>query len=126
MYRSFLVSIVCFISIGSFAQIQRTTTNTYAPLPKSDSAATVATGKSNKEVFKELDLTKEQRDKLKTIKKEAKSQKEAVLNNDNLKGMEKMQQLKMIKQNADAEIKKILTEEQWQKFINERKLKSTE
>lgn len=122
---------ICFIAINCSAQIQRTAVSTYSKIsPKDPSDTTFKSGsvnaKNQKQIFREIGLRKEQKDKLKTIRQNAKSQKEAIINNDSITNKEKGNKLKLIRQETDAAIKNILTAEQWEKFEAERAAKKSD
>lgn len=99
----------------SFGQIQRNVVK-----QKSDSATTnpvpAKENESRKEILKELDLTKEQKVKLKEVNQSMKASKEAIENNMELSDIQKKEKLKALKKEQMSKIQSILTEEQKIKF----------
>lgn len=71
---------------------------------------------SRKERFKELDLTKEQKGKLKEITQSGKAAKEAIENNAALSEDDKKKQLRNLQREQAQKIQAILTPEQRAKF----------
>lgn len=71
---------------------------------------------NRKEKMKELDLTKEQRGKMKEIMQSGKATKEAIENNAQLSDQEKKKQLREFKQTQAQKVQAILTPEQLAKF----------
>jgi Spy/CpxP family protein refolding chaperone len=94
MKKPLIILILSFVSLISFAQIERT------PVKRSDSAAgnqqamTRADRLGKKDMMKDLDLSKEQRSKLKDIRQSGKTKKEAIESNDKLSEDEKKKQLR--------------------------------
>ena len=72
-------------------------------------------------MFRELDLTKEQRAKMKEINQSMKTSKEAIENDATLSETEKKQKLKTLRKEQAVKIQEILTEEQKIKFRELRK-----
>jgi len=115
------VSILFFafvlISFFASAQIERKPT-----VVKADSATTAgqAGNAAKKEKFKDrlkdLDLTKDQRSKLKEIKKADQAARAAIENNMQLSDEEKKKQYRELKKSQAQKIQSILTPEQIQKF----------
>ena len=102
----------------SFAQVQRTKT---ASKQSSDSLSatmeTKQTGKLKKrQMMRELDLTKEQKGKLKEIKQANKAKTEEVLNNDKLTQEEKDAKLKTLHQQQAKNTLTVLNDEQKDKI----------
>ena len=99
----------------SFGQIQRNVVK-----QKSDSASAnpfpSKENESRKEILKELDLTKEQKVKLKEVNQLMKASKEAIENNMELSEIQKKEKLKVLKKEQMSKIQSILTEEQKIKF----------
>ena len=69
-----------------------------------------------KEKIRELDLTREQRGKMKEIMQSGKATKEAIENNAQLSDQEKKKQLREFKQTQAQKVQAILTPEQLAKF----------
>lgn len=112
---SLILFLFCFM-ITAAAQVERkpavvtkTDTVSFSPAGKNDQ-------KSRKDMLKELDLTKEQRSKLKEIRRENMAKKEAIENNSQLTEQEKKKQLKDLQQEQAKNIQAILTDEQKEKF----------
>ncbi|HTB53469.1 MAG TPA: hypothetical protein VK718_11915 [Ferruginibacter sp.] len=113
MRKIIISTIVSFISLASFAQVQRD-----APLPgvaQSDSTST-----SNKQSFwqqmQALDLTKDQRVQLRQIRQTNKATRETILSNDSLTEDQKKMQLKELRKETVKNIHAILTDDQWGKL----------
>ncbi len=109
------IGLLMMISCTCFAQIQRTVVK-----QKSDSTAVeqVPENKdgSRKEMFRELDLSKEQKAKMKEINQSMKASKEAIENDAVLSDTEKKEKLKLLRKEQTFKIQAILTEEQKIKF----------
>ena len=71
---------------------------------------------SQKDRLKELDLTKEQKAKVKEIRQAGKSAKEAIENNTQLLEEEKKKQLRNLQKTQAQKVQAILTPEQREKF----------
>lgn len=99
----------------SFGQIQKNVVK-----QKSDSVTSnpirAKENESRKEILKELDLTKEQKVKLKEVNQSMKASKEAIENNLELSDIQKQEKLKALKKEQMSKIQSILTEEQKIKF----------
>ena len=109
------IGLFIMISCTCFAQIQRTVVK-----QKPDSTATEQgpekKNESRKEIFRELDLTKEQRGKMKEINQSMKASKEAIENDAVLSDTEKREKLRSLRKEQAIKIQAILTEEQKIKF----------
>ncbi|MEP7163809.1 MAG: hypothetical protein ABI741_03895 [Ferruginibacter sp.] len=109
------IALCIMICNESHAQIQRTVVK-----QKPDSTATeqVADKKtdSRKEIFRELDLTKEQKVKMKEINQSMKASKETIENDAALSDPQKKEKLKTLRKEQAIKIQAILTEEQKIKF----------
>ena len=126
MKNIFLFITVCIFSTSAFAQVKRNVVPVDKSKFLSDSTNKNKQGvgnKKNKQLFKELGLSKEQAGKLKEIRQVNKAKRQAVNENDSLSGQEKRIQLKAINKNADETIKAILTEGQWKKYQEQKKKK---
>ena len=100
---------------GSMAQVQRT------PVKQKTDSSTVVTDPeknkgSRKEMFRELDLTKEQKMKMKEINQSMKASKESIENDTALSEIEKKEKLRALKKEHVQKIQALLTEEQKVKF----------
>lgn len=112
---SSIVVLFTLISFLSQAQVQR------APVKqRTDSVTTTAKiekdNKSKKEIFKELDLSREQKVKLKELNQSMKASKEALENDTALTEADKKAKLKVLKKEQAQKIQALLTEEQKIKF----------
>ena len=113
------ITCIIFLSLftlTAFAQIERKTV-----VVKSDSTqASVSDNKvdkqTRKERFKELDLTKEQKGKMKEIMQSGKAAKEAIENNTRLSEDDKKKQLRELQKAQAQKVQAILTPEQRDKF----------
>ena len=104
-------------SIISFAQVERKPT----PAKAADSASNAPAGKkmdrsNRKDLLKDLDLSREQKIKLKEIRQGNKTKKEAIENNSQLSEDEKKKQLRELQKEQAKSIQAILTDEQKEKF----------
>jgi Spy/CpxP family protein refolding chaperone len=117
--------LVLAIGIGmvslSFAQVQRKAT------VKTDTSATTqikpdaVAGK--KQMMRELDLSKEQKAKLKEIRQSGKAQKEAIEGDDKLSATEKETKLKALRKEQAKNTMAVLNEEQKARMMQMRKEK---
>ena len=71
---------------------------------------------SRRERFKELDLTREQKGKMKEIMQSGKASKEAIENNAQLSDQDKKKQMRELQRSQMEKIQAILTPEQVEKF----------
>lgn len=121
MKKATLLLAMYLITAVSFAQVRRN-----APLPKTkqsiDSVA-MADGKdtgnnklNQKQLLKELNLTKEQAVKMKEIRQNNKTKKEAILNDDSLTEEQQQTKLKQLRKETTAATDAILNEEQKEKM----------
>ena len=112
----FIVFFLLLNALSSSAQIERK-----PAAIKTDSAQAVSSDNkvdkhSRKERFKELDLTKEQKIKMKEIMQVNKAAKDAVENNAQLSDQDKKKQLRELQKAQMQKIQAILTPEQVEKF----------
>ena len=113
----YLFIILAFLlgNLSLSAQIERA-----VGVPKDTIAFTASNGKNNKQKQKdrleELNLTKEQKAKLKEIRQSGKAVKDAIENNTALSETEKKKQLRNLKMEQAQKVQGILTEEQKAKF----------
>lgn len=112
-----LILVLLLCSVISFAQIERKP----APARPADSVANnqpvSKMDKANrKDLLKDLDLTREQKGKLKEIRQAGKAKKEAIENNGQLSEDEKKKQLRELQKEQAKAIQAILTDEQKEKF----------
>ena len=71
---------------------------------------------SRKERFKELDLTREQKVKMKEIMQSGKAAKEAIENNTQLSDQDRKKQMRELQKSQMQKMQAILTPEQIEKF----------
>lgn len=114
-YTVILFSFLLF-SVFASAQIERK-----PAITKADSASTTSSsGKMNKQSkkdrIKDLDLTKEQKMKMREIKQSGKATKESIENNTSLSEEDKKEQLRALQIEQAQKIQEILTDEQKAKF----------
>lgn len=112
-----LILSLSFFAVSASAQIERKIVSV-----KPDSTQSVTTGdnkvdkQSRKERFRELDLTKEQKGKLKEITQSGKAARENIESNTQLSEDEKKKQLRELQRSQAQKIQAILTPEQREKF----------
>lgn len=116
MKISLIAFIISLLTISASAQIERKSVAV-----KTDSAQTTtnnnkADKQSRKERFKELDLTNEQKGKMKEIMQANKAAKEAIENNTNLSVQDKKKQLRDLQKSQMVKTQAILTPEQREKL----------
>jgi Spy/CpxP family protein refolding chaperone len=117
----FMVAISLMASL-SFAQVQRQKKEVI----KTDSAAagTVqkeTAGPNKREMMKELNLSKEQRSKLKEFRQSAQAKKAAIENDDKLSATEKEDKMKEVKKEQLKNTMSVLSPEQKMKLLKMRK-----
>lgn len=107
-----IVLILSLTACTASAQVER------KPVVMADSAQTTGNTdkQSRKERFRELNLTREQKSKLKEIMQANKAAKEAIENNTQLSDQEKKKQLRELQKTQMQKIQAILTPEQIEKF----------
>ncbi len=112
----FLVSTL--ISLLSMAQVQRTGT----PSRKTDSVATTqgvnnaGNDMNKKKMMRELDLTKEQKIKLKEVRQANKAKQESISNDDKLTPEQKDAKMRELRKAQAQNMQGILNEEQKEKM----------
>ena len=114
-----LILVLLFSSIISLAQVER------VPAKQADSvinksAVNTKDKPGKKDLVKELDLSREQKIKIKEIRQSGKAKKDAIENNDQLSTSEKKTQLREQQKEQAKNIQAILTEEQKEKFKTKR------
>ncbi|MFZ4057608.1 MAG: hypothetical protein ACOYKE_05690 [Ferruginibacter sp.] len=77
---------------------------------------------NQKEQLAKLQLTKEQRSKLKEVKQNLQTKKASIENDPTLSSVQRRQQMLALRKNANEEMSKILTPEQMEKFKANRKM----
>jgi Spy/CpxP family protein refolding chaperone len=113
------------LSAFSFAQVQRSKTTTLA---RPDSTLTgtekgKAGGMGKKQMMKDLNLSKEQKMKLKELRQSAQAKKQAIENDDKLSAPEKESKLKELHKEQAKNTMSILSPEQKVKMLKMRKEK---
>ena len=117
MKISLLAFALSLITLSALAQIERKP----VVAAKSDSTQTTTTDnkvdkQSRKERMRELDLTREQKGKMKEIMQANKAAKEAIENNTQLSEADKKKQMRELQKSIAQKIQAILTPEQMEKF----------
>ena len=115
MKISLLAFIVSLVSISVSAQIER------KPVARADSSYAInANGKpdqqSRKDRMRDLDLTREQKGKMKELRMSGKAAKDAIESNAQLSDAEKKKQLRDLQKGQLEKMQTILTSEQFEKF----------
>ena len=115
------IGIVLLMMAGfdSFAQIQRTVVKQKNDSTVTEQVNTKGDG-AKKQMLRELDLTRDQRAKMKEINQSMKASKGAIENDPALSEKQKKQKLKAFRQEQVAKIQAILTEEQKINFREQR------
>jgi Spy/CpxP family protein refolding chaperone len=116
MKISLIAFILSLVTISASAQIERKPV-----VAKVDSTQTTGTDnkgnkQSRKERFRELDLTREQKGKMKEIMQSGKAAKEAIKDNAQLSELDKKKQMHELQKEQMQKIQAILTPEQLEKF----------
>ncbi len=116
MKITFIILTFTFAALTTTAQIERKSV-----VVKADSAQTAGNDnkvdkQTRKDRFKELDLTREQKGKLKEIMQTNKAAKEAIENNAQLSDQDKKKQMRALQKDQMQKIQVILTPEQREKF----------
>ena len=117
---SFFIIVICVFAAS--AQIQRT-----KPVNSKFDSATIATQvapnevtkstkKQNRELFKELDLSRTQMKQLKEMRQDAKTKKQTIESNTQLSDAETKQQTREFKKGQLKKMQQILTPEQLSKL----------
>lgn len=115
MKKYIVTALAVMTGFISSAQIQRTVVK-QKPDSVSSVPAPVQKNDSGKEIFKELDLTKEQRGKLREINQSMKASKEALESDTTMNDESRKEKLKALRKEHRSKIQAILTEEQKIKF----------
>ncbi len=111
-----IIMLLVLGSLSSTAQVER---KTQSVKPDSTNATTVKNKndkQSQKDRLKDLDLTREQKAKVKEIRQAGKAAKDAIENNADLAEADKKKQLRNLQREQAQKIQAILTEEQKVKF----------
>jgi len=116
MKSSIILLSVLLAGLTASAQIERKPVIIKADSSQAATNDNKVDKQSRKERFKELDLTKEQKGKLKEINQSGKAAKETIENNAQLTEEEKKKQLRNLQREQAQKIQAILTPEQREKF----------
>lgn len=108
--------ILSLVTISASAQIERKPVVVKPDSAQTMSSETKVDKQSRKERFKELDLTREQKSKLKEIMQSGKAAKDAIENDTKLSDEEKKKQKRALQKAQMLKIQAILTPEQLGKF----------
>lgn len=114
-----IAGIVLFFSLTALtasAQVERKPVVVKADSTRTNGTGNKADKQNRKERFKELDLTRAQKIKMKDIMQANKAAKEAIENNTLLADQDKKRQLRELKKAQVQKIQAILTPEQVEKF----------
>ena len=112
-----LILALLFSSLISFSQVERKSSSVIQPDSIDNKPLERAMDKPNrKDLLKELNLTREQKIKLKDIRQANMAKKEAIENNSQLSDAEKKTQLRGLQKEQAQNIQNILTDEQKEKF----------
>ncbi len=110
-----ILALLLFSGLISQAQIERKPAARADSL-KTEKAIAEKEKPAVKEVLRQLDLTREQRIRLKQIRDDNQAKKAAIENNTGLNDEQKKKQLKELKKEQANKLQSILTEEQKEKF----------
>jgi Spy/CpxP family protein refolding chaperone len=116
MKISLIAFILLLVTVSASAQIERKSVVVKADSTQATTNDTQVDKQSRKERFKELDLTREQKGKMKEIVQANKAAKEAIENNTQLSDQEKKKQMRELQKAQMQKIQAILTPEQIEKF----------
>ena len=106
--QTLLLFFLAITALNSYAQIRRTPVK-----PASDSSITQSSSNiDKKELMKELNLSPEQRTKMKEIRESAQAARQAVTADSTLSNAEKRAKLRSIRKEQNNKVNAILTEEQ--------------
>ena len=116
MKISLFAFIFSLITVSVSAQIERKSVVVKTDSVQKTTNDNKVDKQSRKERFKELDLTREQKGKMKEIMQANKAAKEAIENNTQLSDQDKKKQLRELQKEQMQKVQAILTEEQREKF----------
>jgi len=107
--------------VGVFAQVQRKAAETHnknnaVPGNEMETKTDLSEKENELKVLKELNLTREQKGKLKEMRQVNQSKKETIVNDPTLTEAQKKEKLKEIKRSIAFELKNILTDKQIEKM----------
>jgi len=118
--------VFCFFGFSTFAQIQRKVSDTnnvsgigFNGLMNED--ASFSKKKDQLKLVKELNLTREQKGKLKEMRQANEAKKAAIINDGSLTEAQKQAQLRAIKRSGAVDLQSILNETQKEKMKELRK-----
>ena len=129
MYKIWMVLALAFIGTGINAQVQRkvadtNSTKNIAVNEEMDNSEKAGIRMNQLKALKELNLTREQKRKLKEMKQASQFKKDAILNDTELTEIEKQEKMKQVKRSAAVNLQSILTDEQKQKLQKMRRERS--
>ncbi|MEP6711549.1 MAG: hypothetical protein ABJA37_03985 [Ferruginibacter sp.] len=113
--------ILSFAINAGFAQVQRKVVKKNSI--DSTTSASQNTKAAKRPTLKELNLTKEQRGKLKEIGRQNKAEKNEIENNETLSPGQKEEKVRALKKEHAGKVKNLLNDEQKAKFIQMRRNK---
>lgn len=116
MKISLIAFILSLVAITTSAQIERKPVVVKTDSTQSATNDNKVDKQTRKERFKELDLTREQKGKMKEIMQSGKTAKEVIENNTQLSEAEKKKQLRELQKAQAQKVQAILTAEQLEKF----------
>ena len=116
MKISVIAFILSLVTLSASAQIERKPVVLKADSTQTTSNDNKVDKQSRKERFRELDLTREQKGKMKEIMQSGKAAKEAIENNASLSDQDKKKQMRELQKAHMQKIQAILTPEQLEKF----------
>jgi Spy/CpxP family protein refolding chaperone len=116
MKYSAIILLILLGSLSSIAQIERKTESIKADSANNSQVDNKKNKQTQKDRLEELDLTREQKGKLKEIRQSGKAAKDAIESNTQLSEQEKKKQLRNLKMEQTQKVQGILTEEQKAKF----------
>ena len=116
MKISLFAFIFSLITVSVSAQIERKSVVVKTDSVQKTTNDNKVDKQSRKERFKELDLTREQKGKMKEIMQANKAAKEAIENNTQLSDQDKKKQMRELQKEQMQKIQAILTPEQREKF----------
>jgi hypothetical protein len=116
MKRPVIAFLLSLITISASAQIERKPVVVKADSTQTTGNDTKVDKQSRKERFKELDLTREQKGKLKEIMQSGKAAKDAIEKDAKLSAEDKKKQRRELQKAQMQKIQAILTSEQLEQF----------
>lgn len=115
MKKSFTVLLLLFFTASGFSQIRRQSSLNI----KTDSAGhqqLAAAERGRRDVLKELDLTKEQKQRLKSIRENGQARRQLLEADTVLTDTERKQRLRALRRGQEDSVAKVLSPQQFEKF----------